>query len=115
MTATEEFGLLVAQPREAQLIAENVAKVNAQPGDVVLGIDANYSCSHWPTCYDSEGNWVKGGPAPSSTTTIMCGRMIHQEHVHHKDIMAVKPATGREHKDDLGFCCALEAIGRRLE
>ena len=117
MTATEEFGLLVAQPREAQLIAENVAKVNAQPGDVVLGIDANYSCSHWPTCYDSEGNWVKGGPAPSSTTTIMCGRMIlHQEHVHHKDIMAAKPgATGRERKDDLGFRRALEAIGLTLE
>ena len=114
--AVKEFGRLVAKPHEEELIAENVAKMNAAPEELVLAIDSNFSRSHRPLRYNSDGEWVKGGPAPSSSSTIMCrGEIIHQQHVHLKDLRAAKPAaTGRERKDDLGTRLALEAIGDRV-
>jgi hypothetical protein len=106
------FHQKVVTVEEERVLAENRQRLLGSSTPIVLDLDGSHCRSHRPVRLGPGKAWAKGGPAPHATTTAMFkSYIVHQEHIHLKDLREEKAnATGRERKDDIGMRRALEKL-----
>lgn len=110
----DKFMAGVVRKKYQEELKSRIAAANERGKPTILKIDGNFSRSQRPLRSTKSGN-TKGGPAPHGTVTILdstdpdCAVVIHQEHVHNRDL-----DNPTQSKESLGLRKAATYISDKL-